>query len=168
MSDFSTLQSSLQDRIKTRSMGVKLIIVCGLALLMTIPALFVGGIVSDRTERAADVVKEISGHVGGQQTPGGHSADHLLSAALVSCRKNRFRFRLHARGIGHGNPAFRERRLGILQRGAANEGFGHLHFVVWIDLPAAASRRQCPAGRCDHQFPGGCGCHVFHTRDRLV
>ena len=68
MSDFSTLQSSLQDRIKTRSMGVKLIIVCGLALLMTIPALFVGGIVSDRTERAADVVKEISGHVGGQQT----------------------------------------------------------------------------------------------------
>ena len=49
-------------------MGVKLIVVCGLALLMTIPALFVGGLVADRTRRAADVVKEISSHVGGQQT----------------------------------------------------------------------------------------------------
>jgi inner membrane protein len=49
-------------------MGVKLIIVCGLALVMTIPALFVGELVDDRTKRAADVVREISGHVGGQQT----------------------------------------------------------------------------------------------------
>ncbi len=49
-------------------MGMKLIVVCGLALFMTIPALFVGGLVDDRTRRAADVVQEISGHVGGQQT----------------------------------------------------------------------------------------------------
>jgi inner membrane protein len=49
-------------------MGMKLIVVCGLALVMTIPALFVGGLVSDRTSRAADVIREISGHVGGQQT----------------------------------------------------------------------------------------------------
>jgi inner membrane protein len=49
-------------------MGVKLIVVCGLALLMTIPAFFVGGLVDDRTNRAADVTREISGHVGGQQT----------------------------------------------------------------------------------------------------
>ncbi|HXM08386.1 MAG TPA: cell envelope integrity protein CreD [Terriglobales bacterium] len=48
-------------------MGVKLILVCGLALLMTIPALFVGALVEDRTERAADVIREISSHVGGQQ-----------------------------------------------------------------------------------------------------
>src|SRR5260370_42511296 len=67
MSGFSILQSSLQARIKSRSMGVKLIVVCGLALLMTIPALFVGGLAEDRTKRATDVVKEISGHVGGQQ-----------------------------------------------------------------------------------------------------
>jgi inner membrane protein len=67
MSGFSTLQSSLQARIKSRSMGVKLIVVCGLALLMTIPALFVGALVEDRTKRATDVIKEISGHVGGQQ-----------------------------------------------------------------------------------------------------
>lgn len=62
------LQSSLQSKIKSRSMGLKLIVVCGLALLMIIPALFVGGLVEDRTKRAADVIKEISGHVGAQQT----------------------------------------------------------------------------------------------------
>jgi inner membrane protein len=35
---------------------------------MTIPALFVGGLVEDRTMRAAEVVNKITGHVGGQQT----------------------------------------------------------------------------------------------------
>ena len=68
MSDISMLQSSLQGRLRSRSMGVKLIVVCGLALLMTIPAFFVGGLVDDRTKMAGDVIREISGHVGGQQT----------------------------------------------------------------------------------------------------
>jgi len=68
VSDFSMFQSGAQTRIKSRSMGVKLIVVCGLALVMTIPALLVEGLVEDRTNRAADVVREISGHVGGQQT----------------------------------------------------------------------------------------------------
>src|ERR1700687_4635680 len=49
-------------------MGVKLIVVCVLALLMIVPALYVGGLVEDRTQRAAEGVKEISRHVGGQQT----------------------------------------------------------------------------------------------------
>ncbi len=66
MSDLSMLQSSL--RMKSRSMGVKLIVVCGLALLMTIPAFFVGALIEDRTQRAAEVIREISSHVGGQQT----------------------------------------------------------------------------------------------------
>jgi inner membrane protein len=66
VSDLSMLQSGL--RMKSRSMGVKLIVVCGLALLMTIPAFFVGALVEDRTNRAADVIREISSHVGGQQT----------------------------------------------------------------------------------------------------
>jgi len=61
------LQVSAQDRVR-RSMGVKLLVVCGLALIMTIPALFVSSLVDERTSRAADVVKEISSHVGGQQT----------------------------------------------------------------------------------------------------
>ena len=63
---FSILQTP--NRIKPRSMGLKLIVVCGLALFLTIPAFFVSSLVDDRTQRAADVVQEISAHVGGQQT----------------------------------------------------------------------------------------------------
>ena len=55
-------------RAKSRSMGVKLIVVCVLALLMMIPALFVNGLVEDRTSRAAGVVEEISSRAGGRQT----------------------------------------------------------------------------------------------------
>ena len=59
--------STLQPRFKSRSMGLKLIVICGLALLMIIPVLFVEGLVDERTKRASDVVREISAHVGGQQ-----------------------------------------------------------------------------------------------------
>lgn len=59
---------TFEARIKSRSMGMKLIVVCCLALFMTVPVFFVGGLVDDRTRRAADVEREISGHVGGQQT----------------------------------------------------------------------------------------------------
>jgi inner membrane protein len=48
-------------------MGIKLVVVSFLALLMAIPAIFVMNIVEDRTNRAKEVVQEISGHVGGQQ-----------------------------------------------------------------------------------------------------
>jgi inner membrane protein len=68
MTGVSTLQLSLPSGINPRSLGVKLIVVCMLALIMMIPAFFVGSLVEDRTNRAADVIKEISSHVGGQQT----------------------------------------------------------------------------------------------------
>jgi len=68
MNDFAGLQSNVKTRINSRSMGLKLIVVCGLALLMTIPALFVSGLVEERTQRAGEVTNEISGLVGGQQT----------------------------------------------------------------------------------------------------
>src|SRR6185503_2703441 len=61
-------QPQRQARIRSRSMGLKLFIVCGLALMMTIPAFFVDDLVNERTHRSNDVVKEISSHVGGQQT----------------------------------------------------------------------------------------------------
>ena len=61
-------QTVLQSKFKSRSMGLKLFIVCALALAMTIPALFVSDLVDERTRRANDVVKEISSHIGGQQT----------------------------------------------------------------------------------------------------
>ena len=49
-------------------MGLKLIVVGALALLMTVPAMFVNGLVTERTSRAADVANEIGGFVGGRQT----------------------------------------------------------------------------------------------------
>lgn len=68
MQYFSAFQSSLEPRINSRSMGLKLIVISGLALFMTIPTFFVGGLIEDRTGRADEVVREISGHLGGHQT----------------------------------------------------------------------------------------------------
>lgn len=50
-----------------RSMGLKLLLVCGLALLMAIPAFSVFLVILDRTNRAEHVVQEISDLVGGPQ-----------------------------------------------------------------------------------------------------
>ena len=57
-----------QKRFKSRSMGLKLPLVSGLALLTTIPSLFVNSLVEERTERAKDVIQEIGGRAGGQET----------------------------------------------------------------------------------------------------
>ncbi len=68
MNDLSILQSSLRTRLRSLSMGIKLVVICVLALFMTIPAFFVSDLVRERTQRASDVIREISNHVGGQQT----------------------------------------------------------------------------------------------------
>jgi inner membrane protein len=49
-------------------MGLKLFVVCALALALAIPGLFIWALVDDRSKSASDVVKEISDDVGGQQT----------------------------------------------------------------------------------------------------
>src|SRR3954447_7017748 len=61
-------QTAGRSGVKSRSMGLKLIAICALAVLMTIPSLFVSQLLSDRTGRAGEVLKEISTHVGGPQT----------------------------------------------------------------------------------------------------
>lgn len=68
MSEWSGMPSLLQSKLRTWSMGVKLIVVCFLALLMLIPALLVESLIQDRKNREADVVEQISQYVGGQQT----------------------------------------------------------------------------------------------------
>jgi inner membrane protein len=68
VNDFSMFQSGLPFRSPSRSLGVKLIVVCGLALIMSIPTFFVWALVQDRTKLASNVVQEISNYVGGQQT----------------------------------------------------------------------------------------------------
>ena len=54
--------------VPTRSTGLKLILVCALALLMAIPALFVYGVVKERTFGADRAVRDVSARVGGEQT----------------------------------------------------------------------------------------------------
>lgn len=61
------LTNNYQSGVWSRSIGVKLILVCGLALLMTIPSFYVAALVHERTQRSAEVAREISAHVGGQQ-----------------------------------------------------------------------------------------------------
>lgn len=68
MNDVPMFQPQLPASIKSRSMGLKLFIVCGLALLMTIPALFVDALVDERMHRSNEAVREISSHSGGRQT----------------------------------------------------------------------------------------------------
>jgi inner membrane protein len=68
VSQVPTLPPNLQSWNRSRSMGLKLLVVSGLALVMAIPALFVDNLVEERTKRAKDVIQEVSGRVGGQQT----------------------------------------------------------------------------------------------------
>ncbi len=60
--------SITESAISPRSIGVKLIVVCALAISMAIPGLFIGGLIEERTKRAAEVVRQISGYNGGEQT----------------------------------------------------------------------------------------------------
>jgi inner membrane protein len=68
MNSSSQSQFHAQFAVDSRSMGVKLLLVCGLALLMLIPALFVFGLVGERKHRQAEVMQQISAQVGGRQT----------------------------------------------------------------------------------------------------
>ena len=68
MNELSGMPSLLHSKFGTRSMGLKLIVICFLALLMLIPALLVEALIQDRKGREADVVKQVSQDVGGQQT----------------------------------------------------------------------------------------------------
>lgn len=54
-----------------RSVGLKFILVCFLALLMVIPIMFVQGVAGERALRAADVSRELGSQTGGQQRLGG-------------------------------------------------------------------------------------------------
>jgi len=68
MTQPSVYSLAVQLQNRSRSLGLKLILVCALALLMMVPAIFVNSIVEERTARAKDVSAEISGRAGGPQT----------------------------------------------------------------------------------------------------
>jgi inner membrane protein len=68
MNQAAPLPLSVQIWNRSRSMGLKLLVVSFLALLMAIPAIFVSSIVDERTNRAREVIQEVSSRVGGPQT----------------------------------------------------------------------------------------------------
>jgi len=70
MNDVSILEVPPQPGINTRSMGVKLIVVCVLALVMIIPSLFVWGLVDDRSSGPENAVQQASQGRGPQTIPG--------------------------------------------------------------------------------------------------
>ncbi len=62
------LPPALSGLVPQRSAGLKLILVCGLALLMAIPALFVYGVVHERTTGQIEAAAAVSEGVGGEQS----------------------------------------------------------------------------------------------------
>jgi len=73
MHDFSISQPGFEPRIVSRSMGMKLMLVCVLALFMTIPSFFVGGLVEERAQRAETAARQVKGNANIQQTLFGSS-----------------------------------------------------------------------------------------------
>jgi inner membrane protein involved in colicin E2 resistance len=61
MDGFSVYRTSLRPGVGKWSAGVKLIVICVLALLMNIPGLFVQGLVTERMNRAADAAARAGG-----------------------------------------------------------------------------------------------------------
>src|SRR5215813_2470817 len=55
-------------KLPTRSIGLKFLLVVGLALLMAIPTIFVYGVMKDRLSRFETVRGDISHYQGGQQS----------------------------------------------------------------------------------------------------
>lgn len=57
-----------QLRLPTRSVGLKFLLVCILAVLMALPAFAIFGLIYDRTSRADEVIAEVGQRYGGEQT----------------------------------------------------------------------------------------------------
>lgn len=55
-------------RLPTRSVGLKFLLVCILAVLMALPAFAIFGLIYDRTSRADEAVREVGQRYGGRQT----------------------------------------------------------------------------------------------------
>jgi inner membrane protein len=83
MSGFSGLYANAQPRVRTRSAGVKLIVVCVLALLMYIPALFVQGLVTDRMDRANNSALRNAGAASAVTVDSYQSVDRSLKYVIL-------------------------------------------------------------------------------------
>ena len=107
--------SVVKTKFPSRSLGMKLIVVSALALVMTIPALFVWSLIEDRTQRAAEVVKEVSASVGGAQVFLGPviAVPYVIPASPVKAeeRGTYVIFPVHAEAIARTKTEVRHRSL---------------------------------------------------------
>ena len=68
MTEIPSPKSPFASLVPQRSVGLKLLLVCALALLMAIPALFIHSVVQDRRMGADRALADVSEMVGGQQS----------------------------------------------------------------------------------------------------
>ena len=100
-----------------RSTGLKLLLVCGLALLMAIPAVFVYGVIKERTMGAGQALSEVSARVGSEQavlgpvlavpyarTPDEKKPDRQIYGVAIAYAKT---------GTADANVSVEERKRGI-------------------------------------------------------
>lgn len=117
LSPNSSFSNPLNGVMPQRSIGLKLLLVCGLALLMAIPALFVYGVVAERKSGANQALNEVSQAVGGMQavlgpvlvvpyarTPDPKKPDRIIYGHAVAYAEN---------GNALGDIQVEERKRGI-------------------------------------------------------
>src|SRR5580658_3315987 len=168
----SITHANFEPRIRARSAGVKLMVICLLALAMNIPGLFVQGLVTERMNRAAEAAARIGGpltqihsafrgagvsyllHVrgDGRQTRapravrvGGDCADHLLSAAVIDHGKGRIRPGILDCGRSDGGAAIDQREMGFRELEAGRAGLCDFSATVCADLHFTAAEGLCAA-----------------------
>jgi len=83
MDGFSIPHANFEPRIRARSAGVKLMVICLLALAMNIPGLFVQGLVTERMNRAAEAAARIGGASGDMTVDPYRSVDRSLKYILL-------------------------------------------------------------------------------------
>lgn len=83
MSEFSILNWGEASRKGARSAGMKLLVICVLALVMNIPGLFVQGLVDDRITQAADAAHNLGGVTGSEVVDPYQSVNRSLKYVLL-------------------------------------------------------------------------------------
>lgn len=114
--------NTLSGLIPRGSLGLKLLLVCALVLVMGIPLLLVGALVSERQARASNVTAEIGAHAGGSQNVGGpmllvpyeRAAEFIDEQGRATRRTERGSFIVFAdAGSADATLVVTDRRLGI-------------------------------------------------------
>ncbi len=99
------------------SAGLKLLLVCALALLMAIPAMFVFGVVQDRRMGADEALRNVSEAIGGQQSLLGPVLVLPYAKKVGSARSDTYIFGhvivFAEQGDANANVEVTERRRGI-------------------------------------------------------